>query len=1052
MNQENILSAWIMEEHLTEGDLNIDHKNIRRFEGLNGDDYYSFFKGELKEHKIRPEGGVIIYLDLFGSSSVIQILLSKFHLKDEIEAPANSTKFSVALYFDTNLNFDKDKFFYTESAYIRSTHEIPEEAEFKAKEDDLRQLYAQRFESDSAQSEEEKRAIFNKAMKKCIPNLSACRYELVGNLERGAANLHSFYIDDLEKAKKISTPNFIAYLNGGELSERVNLDSKQDSQGFNPDEFKKILSPVHYPLGRYPSNTKYALSFMQQAAVNLTIGYDNKQMRSVNGPPGTGKTTLLKDIFAELVVRQAHDIANLSEKKIEGTMSTALRKYNGSLGELPDSITRNGILVASSNNSAVQNIVNELPLRADIDEKLLPLLEKADYFKDIANATYKEVFSKEHGYQLNFQENGDKFWGQFSLEGGNSDNMRLLLAKVEAIYENLDSGKYEDDPSVYDEFMSAYEKVAKIREDVDFAANKPSIISRMEYDLQYEKDVYARQKEQKWQAYEALRQKTENRLCQIQAEYVERQGEVNILENRVREAQRIEDDKRSMLEYHQNNKPRFSFFELGRYAEDRRTYREREQYLRTEYEQARANTVSENGKLSAAREKLDQLKEQFRELKERERNERASFASWEENMKHKIAESEKKLDELNAIVPPDVYALDMSLPYDQLQKSNFWFDESYRLEQSKLFILALRVRKQFLYENRKNIRNAKIVWQSQNEYADNKRMILDAWNWINMVIPVISTTFASLGRMLKNIEAEQLGYFFVDEAGQALPQAAVGGIIRCRDTLVVGDPAQIEPVLTLDASVMNLLGKVYKADPRYLSSTASVQALVDSASQYGFYKPDGTWIGIPLWVHRRCNYPMFSISNDLSYNGLMVQGKDTHNLGKAAWFDITGTAHDKYVEQQGDFLMRCIERMSADNPDIIDKTKKDIIYVITPFRNVAEQLARKLEDIHFTRRDGKGKPTNVGTIHTFQGKEAPIVFLVMGADQNSKGAASWAVEKKNMMNVAATRAKNEFYIIGDLELYLGTRQETVLTTVNDIRKYQAEHPELMDRAVEQAGS
>ena len=41
---------------------------------------------------------------------------------------------------------------------------------------------------------------------------------------------------------------------------------------------------------------------MQQVAVNLAIGYDNERIRSVNGPPGTGKTTLLKDIFAEFVV------------------------------------------------------------------------------------------------------------------------------------------------------------------------------------------------------------------------------------------------------------------------------------------------------------------------------------------------------------------------------------------------------------------------------------------------------------------------------------------------------------------------------------------------------------------------------------------------------------------------------------------------------------------------------------------------------------------------------------------------------------------------------
>ena len=45
--------------------------------------------------------------------------------------------------------------------------------------------------------------------------------------------------------------------------------------------------------------------------------------------------------------------------------------------------------------------------------------------------------------------------------------------------------------------------------------------------------------------------------------------------------------------------------------------------------------------------------------------------------------------------------LDMTLEYEDLQMSNPWFDEKYRIAQSKLFIMALRVRKQFLYENKK---------------------------------------------------------------------------------------------------------------------------------------------------------------------------------------------------------------------------------------------------------------------------------------------------------------------------------------------------------------
>lgn len=123
------------------------------------------------------------------------------------------------------------------------------------------------------------------------------------------------FIADLEKAKSIKSDNLNRYLLGT-YKDRINLDSRMNKDTFNPDVFYNILQPVNYPVTRFPSNLEYSLSLMQQVAVNLATGYDDDQMRSVNGPPGTGKTTLLRDIFAELIVEQAYDITELKSKKL----------------------------------------------------------------------------------------------------------------------------------------------------------------------------------------------------------------------------------------------------------------------------------------------------------------------------------------------------------------------------------------------------------------------------------------------------------------------------------------------------------------------------------------------------------------------------------------------------------------------------------------------------------------------------------------------------------------------------------------------------------------
>ncbi|HFK1785136.1 TPA: AAA domain-containing protein [Bacillus cereus] len=59
---------------------------------------------------------------------------------------------------------------------------------------------------------------------------------------------------------------------------------------------------------------------------------------------------------------------------------------------------------------------------------------------------------------------------------------------------------------------------------------------------------------------------------------------------------------------------------------------------------------------------------------------------------------------------------------------------------------------------------------------------------------------------------------------------------------------------------------------------------------------------------------------------------------------------------------------------------------------------------------------NIETVHTVQEKEAEIVFFITGTEYTKKTAAKWACKEPNILNVAITRAKKEFYIIGDLQL------------------------------------
>ncbi|MDE6781981.1 MAG: DNA helicase [Ruminococcus sp.] len=1051
VDKHNILNAWMMVEQLSEGDIKIKNNNLIRLNEFMNDDCHKHFSNlideGLRNKKVcKGKGGLVLYLEIFNFNDVINILREKYKLAENYEEIHIGQKFTFALYFDDKLTLIIDKTFCTVSGYIRNYKEVPDEQTFHKYEEDLKADL--NFHFDESEKNPQK---FNDAIKWIINNFNIStensRVQLLRNIDFDSANLHSFFINDLEKAKNIEYDMLNAYLYGFE-GERIDLDSKSDSAKFNPNTFVNILQPKNYPLGRFPSNTAYSLSFMQQVAVNISTGIDSRNIRSVNGPPGTGKTTLLKDIFAQLIVTQTSHILELKERTLKGTSQT-IYENNSSIGELPEKIAENGIVVTSSNNGAVQNIVNELPLISGIDDNLLSELKDADYFWRLSNEKLENNWDNEsEKYVLSAEPmEEERFWGLFSLEGGKSDNMKNIITTLKHISKFLNE-EYVPDKNVYKAFKEQYDIVFKMRADMQRTAKnyydykmKRSSLRKLPTDLKNEKQNQEKNASEKINDLHIKSSKYEEEIKNIDQQ-------LEVLSNRLIQIKDTKNQLNICLDTLKPQKRGFFATLFGKKtdAETQKNLNEINQQI-LDILPEETNCLNEK---NALQERRTELKKKSEECQKNIQDIEKELNNWITSAEQKTANLNKEISDFeSAMADRKLNPLNLRLDYEELQLSNPWFDENYRIEQSKLFIAALKLRKQFLYENLNNLDAAIKIWDKQNKYLENKQLISIAWNWINFAIPVISSTFASFSRMCRNLDVGSLGHLFVDEAGQATPQSAIGAVLRSKYVMVVGDPSQIKPVLTLDSSILSMLSKHFGVTDKYLSDSSSVQTLVDAASKYGFYrmqeKTEDSWIGIPLWVHRRCMYPMFTISNEISYQNMMVQGKKDY--GKTGWYDVGGKAIDKFVEEQAKFLKNKIQSMINENPAIVDPEQKDTIYVISPFANVAYKLSEILKDINFTRYKNN-KPTNIGTIHTFQGKEAPIVFMVLGADSQSKGAASWAVSEPNMMNVAATRAKKEFYIIGDKKLYRELNSDVANSTIAIIENYCKEHPELVDNNTE----
>jgi AAA domain len=176
---------------------------------------------------------------------------------------------------------------------------------------------------------------------------------------------------------------------------------------------------------------------------------------------------------------------------------------------------------------------------------------------------------------------------------------------------------------------------------------------------------------------------------------------------------------------------------------------------------------------------------------------------------------------------------------------------------------------------------------------------------------------------------------------------------------------------------------------------------------------------------------MFDISNCIAYEGKMIFGLKKGELPDgppipcgSAWIDVGGQVRSRQeVPDQTKLVVELVVRSYARDHTL------PALYVITPFRAIKKAISQALEnadwskivafDVSLPKKSEIRKwcKQRIGTVHTFQGKEEDTVVMVLGADKQHLGPALWASSKPNLLNVAVTRAKRRFFIVGDKALW-----------------------------------
>ncbi|MGW0024433.1 AAA domain-containing protein [Rhodococcus sp. NPDC003383] len=801
----------------------------------------------------------------------------------------------------------------------------------------------------------------------------------------GTDFLNSFIADDLDRVAEqvahgdIGTglAQYLTDDTGLDLAARVDLSAV-------PEASLAACRPAATPPGRWPSKPEHPLALGQQFAVNTIMDelHSGAGIFAVNGPPGTGKSTLLRDLVAAIVVERADRLAALANPA-EAFAATPHRWKTGDYTRIVQRWTEpfHGfeMVVASSNNGAVENISFEMPAADAIDGERFEI----DYFTDIATALLNVDAAGDaepaRAWALTAARLGRKsyrsrFTSTLWFDGKATGRDAPARRGIQSIFKQLESTGPE---RPWREAVAAYRA---------------------------RRDAVATMLGERQRAYEQLRERA-NRRSELGA--IEDQLAAHAIA--VRSAADAEHVRRGTVERTQQEKStaeaelaahdatRVPWWRIGRQAreERRRWQAHRDQLAEAlarwdeSYRQAFAAHQEATHALVALQGTQDELTHRYRGTRAR------------------VAELDHALDAARQRWGASVPGEDSdTAPARELAAP--WSDEEVTEARSRVFLAALDLHREFLAhvptQMRQSLHGATDVVSGSAPRDLDPAAVADAWRALFFVVPLVSTTFASFDRVFRGLGREALGWLLIDEAGQSTPQNPVGAIWRSRRTVVVGDPIQLEPVVTLPFQAQQAVRREFGVDERWLPARSSAQSIADRLNRWGTTLPGDEgpiWVGAPLRVHRRCDEPMFSIVNTIAYGGTMLHGRDPRprgSLPSSRWIDVTGPSSGHFVRAEYDRLVELLDDLARRGQDMGE------VIVLSPFRDVARRL---------TALPARFGGLTAGTVHTAQGREADVVFLVLGGDPASDGAKRWASSKPNLANVAVSRAKKRLYVIGD---------------------------------------
>jgi hypothetical protein len=294
--------------------------------------------------------------------------------------------------------------------------------------------------------------------------------------------------------------------------------------------------------------------------------------------------------------------------------------------------------------------------------------------------------------------------------------------------------------------------------------------------------------------------------------------------------------------------------------------------------------------------------------------------------------------------------------------------------------------------------------------------------------------FSSMGNAaawISNFMFDFIDLLIMDEAGQVGPHVGAAAFALASRATVVGDIYQIEPVCRVSrgADYANSMRAGLRgmwtdgdpvrphivSEPSDGSPQGSVMRLAQRATTAvspGTEKEPGVFLA----EHRRCRSEIVEYCNRLIYNGRLLPLSPPRDkkppVSPMAWAHVQGVAKKVGGSNANPLEAQAIAEWIAGNAEAwCQHYGKPIDEVVAVVTPFRPQV--KLIRMALGKRYAN---VIVGTVHSLQGAEKPIV--VFSPTYSSDTARGMFFDRKpNMLNVTVSRAKDSFVVIGDMRLF-----------------------------------